>query len=142
MKKLMRITVDIKSFAGMCFMGMTIVYMLIAALLGERAISFSVILQFLGLALLCAFAQYAFFHERLRLPGGARLALLAAALYVCFGACALLFRWFPFTAVNWLLFTLAYCVVIAILALALFLYRRITGEHFNHLLRAYQAREE
>ena len=96
MKKIIEITVAIKSVGAMFFSGVIITYTVLAGLLGQEGMPFSLIWQALFIALLAAGLHYAVLCSPRAKRGNGTKRVLFYALLMLFiiAAFAFFFRWF------------------------------------------------
>jgi len=138
-KKMMEITVAIKSVAGQVFAGQILLYVIVGTYFGLSDIAFSFIWQAVAIASITGILHYiAFTEAAIRdMAYPIRLTVFAAPLYIVLSAFAVFFRWFSFSIIAWLVFTLAFLVVFGAFIAAFGIYAKVTGKRYNESLSAY-----
>lgn len=139
MKRLLKVSVAIKSVAGLVFAGQVILYMIIGTIFGLSSMEFSFIWQAIALASITGILHYIAFAESVirNMRYTLRCVVFLIPLYAVLAAFALVFQWFPPRVVTWSIFTLIFLVVFGILTAAFEIYSKITGKKFNESLDAY-----
>ena len=139
MKKLIEISVAIKSIAAMVLAGQIILYVIVGSFLGLSSMDFSFIWQAVAIAAITGILHYIAFTEdvikKMRYP--LRLIVFTIPLFVILAAFAVVFQWFPFNLLAWTLFALVFIVVFGAFNAAVAIYTKVTGKKYNESLNAY-----
>ncbi|HEY2422070.1 MAG TPA: hypothetical protein VGI04_11660 [Neobacillus sp.] len=142
-EKLLQFTLVFKTMAGLFFSAGIIIYMVLGYMLGEREISFSMIVQIFFLSIVVTGFQYLFWEEGAK----SKLSSITKILlqYVIFGI--LLFamsQWFAWFTLEWgmiaRMFAL-YTVIFLGAVFGFFMYFRILGMQFNRKMLHYRAKK-
>ena len=139
MKKLIEVSVVMKTVAGLVFAGQVILYVIVGTFFGLSSMPFSFIWQAVAIAAITGILHYIAFTEEVirKMRYSLRLAVFALPLYAALATFALIFQWFPSGVVSWLLFTAIFLVVFGILNAAFEIYTKVTGKKYNESLMAY-----
>ena len=139
MKKLIEISVAIKSVAAMVFAGQIIIYLIIGTFFGLTGMDFILIWQTVAIATITGILHYIAFTESVikKMRYSIRLIVFSLPLYTIIAAFALIFKWFPSTLYTWILFTVFFLIVFGVLTAAFEIYTKITGKKYNESLEAY-----
>ena len=131
--------VTMKSLAGLVFAGQVILYAVFGSFFGRSSMPFLFIWQAAALAVITSLLHYVAFADRVirKMNYSLRLALFSVPLFGVLTVFAIVFQWFPFNAVAWTIFTIAYLLVFGLLTIGCELYARITGKKLNESLLAY-----
>lgn len=130
-----------KAYVGLIFGGEVLVYTAISGLFGNTTLSFSMVWQFLAIAVCAALLQQLCFgtlilkHTRFWV----RILLFTVKLFAVLALFAWWFRWFPLEQLTaWLIFGGVFLAAEAAIAAGFAAYHRITGEHYTAKLELYQ----
>ena len=139
MKKLLEISVAIKSVAAMVLAGQIILFVIIGSFFGLSGMEFSFIWQAVAIATITGVLHYVAFTEAVikKMRYSLRLLVFSIPLYAILAAFAVIFRWFPGNIYTWLLFTLLFFVIFGAMNVAFEIYTRVTGKKLNECLNAY-----
>jgi len=139
MKKLLEVSVAIKSVAAMVLAGQIILYLIVGSFFGLSGMDFFFIWQAIAVAVITAILQYIAFTEDVikRMRYSLRLVVFSIPLYIILSAFAIIFGWFPLTISTWLLFTLVFLIIFGALNAAVEIYTKVTGKKLNESLDAY-----
>lgn len=141
--KLMQFTLVFKTMAGLFFSAGIIIYVVLGYMLGEREISFSMIVQIFFLSIVVTGFQYLFWEEGAK----SKLSSITKIIlqYVIFGI--ILFamsQWFAWFTLEWgtiaRMFTL-YTVIFLGAVFGFLVYFRILGMKFNRKMLHYRAKK-
>lgn len=143
MKRFAETLIGIKSCAAYVFIAQLMAYVIGLSLTGHAtAVPFAFIWQIFALSLITALLQYAYFDESVirKMRYSIRMALFAASLFATLAVFAVFGRWFPVDrAIPWLLFTLIFFLVLAIVTAACEVHYRITGKRYTNRLEAFRS---
>ena len=139
MKKLIEVSVAIKSVAGLVFAGIVILYVIVGTFFGQSSMPFPFMWQAVAIAAITGILHYIAFTEAIirKMRYSLRLLVFSVPLYITLAIFALIFRWFPSGAGAWLLFTAVFLVVFGIINAAFEIYSKITGKKYNESLSIY-----
>ncbi len=138
----MQFTLVFKTMAGLFFSGGIIIYMVFGYMLGEREISFSMIVQIFFLSIVVTGFQYLFWEEGAK----SKLSSITKIIlqYVIFGiilfAMSQWFAWFP---LEWRTIARLFALYTVIFLGAVFgfsMYFRVLGMQFNRKMLHYRAK--
>lgn len=141
MKKFVDAVMSLKSFTGLFFMALVMVYIVFSFLFaGATSMQYTDILQMLGVALAASALQFLFLGDHVikRMAEPARITLFALLLLAVVAAFVFCFGWLPFTWLNLLWVCLAYAGVLLIAGLVFHIARRITGQRYTQMLMVYK----
>lgn len=143
MKKFIEITAAVKSFGGMIFAGLIIVYTVFGGFFGLKEISFSLVWQALFISVIASCLHFLIFTDthikKMRYLG--RLILFALPLLVVISGFAYIFKWFELNkAIYWLIFVVIYLFFFGMVTLAFKAYFKITGKKYTELLDSYKSK--
>ncbi|MEG0752466.1 MAG: hypothetical protein RR461_01415 [Angelakisella sp.] len=131
-----------KAYASLVFTGEVLIYTAIKnMLLGETALPYSMIWQFLALAVIIPFLQMLCFGDMVfkNLRSSLRLLLFSLKLLCTLSIFAGIFHWFPVhDPMAWIVFVVGILAAESILGLSLHLYFRITGQQYTEKLKLYK----
>ena len=124
------------------FTGTIILYMLIAAIMGQESASLITLLGLLIISSVGTLIQYLCFTQniikKMRYTG--RLFLFLLLFLPVLTACALTLHWFPPQyALGWLIFIGIFLLVFAAMTLGFEIFYRVTGKKYDGLLGQYRA---
>ncbi len=145
MKKLVEITMSIKSFGAMIFAGLLILYTVIGGFFGLQELSFSLVWQALFIALIASGIYFVAFSESVfpHLKPIVRFLIFSIPTLAVLSVFALFFKWFPTDNIAyWLIFGAAYLLLFGILIVVVKMLFKITGKRYTDLLSAYQAKQD
>jgi len=142
-EKLMEFTLVFKTMASLFFSGGVIIYVVFGYMLGEREISFSLIVQIFFLSIVVTGFQYIFWNEGAK----GKLSKITKIIlqYVIFGV--ILFamsQWFTWFSLEWGTITRMFALYNAIFLGAVFgffMYFRILGMKFNRKVLHYRTKK-
>lgn len=142
MKRAIELIVVIKNFAAMAFTGFLMLRVVSGWFLGQSSLPFSSIWQYLLVSLACGVLYFVFLTDGVIKKMGTfkRYLLFALLFYLVVLAFAFGFHWFPFTLAWWGIFSLAFILVMGILAAVFEAYFRITGKRYSEVLAAYKSK--
>lgn len=143
MKKFLEILMVIKNFAAIVFAGMMVLFAVVGYFFGLSSISFSLVWQAVFIALICGALHFFAFSDYVVKKKGYpfRLMLFAGPLYLVIGAFAVIFKWFPVNLGYWAIFTLVFAAGFGALSGVFYVYFRIIGNKYNHMLAIYQSKQ-
>ena len=139
MKKLIEVTVAIKSVAAMVLAGQIFLFLIIGTFFGLSSMDFSFIWQAIVIAVVTALLQCIAFAEDVikKMRYTFRLVTFSIPLYIILTGFALIFNWFPWSIYAWLTFTLLFLVIFGAFTFAFAIYARIVGKKYNESLSIY-----
>ena len=139
MKKIIEISVVIKSVAGLVFAGQILLFVIVGTFFGLSTMDFLLIWQAVAIAAITGILHYIAFTESVikKMRYTLRLLFFSIPLYTTFAIFAIVFNWFPPDVYIWLLFTIAFLVIFGIFIAAFEIYTKITGRKYNESLNAY-----
>ena len=139
MKRIIEISVVIKSIAALVFAGQVIVFVIIGSFFGLSSMTFSFVWQAMAIAVITAVLHYVTFTDAVikKMRYSLRYVMFSLSLFATLAAFAIIFQWFPMNATAWLLFALIFIVVTGIMTAAFEIYSKITGRRYNESLSAY-----
>jgi len=140
MKRLLEVSVAIKSVAGLVFAGQILVFVIVGTFFGLTDMPFAFIWQAVVIAAVTGVLHYVAFTEEVikKMKYSLRLVVFSIPLYAMLAAFAAVFQWFPSGVVSWFLFTAVFIFVFGIFNTAFEIYSRITGKKYNESLSAYK----
>lgn len=140
MKRFIEVTLALKNMAGLCFTGTILIYMVVGWFFGLRAVTFSLLWQFLAIAIICGVLQFVFFSGNVvkTMRYSLRVLCFGAPLYLCVSVLAMVFRWFPMRPMSWLVFTGIFLAILVVLAVVFELYFKLVGRQYNQILQDYK----
>jgi len=139
MKKLLEVSVVIKSVASMVLAGQIIIYVIIGTFFGLSSMEFSFIWQAVVIATITGILHYIAFTETVikKMRYSIRLLIFSIPLYAVLAAFAVIFKWFPASIYTWIIFTVVFLVICGAINVAFEIYTRVTGKKLNESLNAY-----
>lgn len=145
MKRFLQHVFGWKTAACYMFTGTVILYMIIAAAMGQEEASLITLLGLLIISSVGTLIQYLCFTQsvikKMRYSG--RLLLFLLLFLPVLTACALLLNWFPPQyALGWLVFIGIFLLVFAGMTIGFEVYYRITGKKYDGLLGQYKRDKE
>ncbi|MEE0102508.1 MAG: hypothetical protein U0I48_12325 [Acutalibacteraceae bacterium] len=145
MKRFLQHVVEWKTAACYMFTGTIILYMLIAAIMGQESASLITLLGLLIISSVGTLIQYLCFTQniikKMRYTG--RLFLFLLLFLPVLTACALTLHWFPPQyALGWLIFIGIFLLVFAAMTLGFEIFYRVTGKKYDGLLGQYKRDKE
>lgn len=145
MKRFVKAAMEWKTAAALSYTAAMVIYMTIAALLGETAMTLGTGFGLLALCLAGSAIQYVCFTENWirRMRYSLRLLLFAALFLPVLVICAVRMRWFPLENPGaWLLFCAIFLAVFAVMIVGFEVYFRIAGQKYDGLLGQYRRQKE
>ena len=145
MKKLLEISVAVKTQACLIFTGTMLAYALIYGFFAEWQVTAAMIFELALVSLLCAVIQFIFFSGaviRSMSYGKRILCAMPIFLVVMLGA-ALLFKWFPAEEwTGWLVFLGIFALAFAGITLGFEIYFWVTGRKYDDMLADYKRKHK
>ena len=145
MKKFLRCAMEWKISACIAFTAASLVYMLIAFLLGKTTISIAILFSMLLLAAVGSSLQYLCFTQRIihSLRYSLRLALFSVLFLPIVAAFAWAFDWLPkWDLGSWLTMLLIFIAVLIVMTVGFEIYFHLAGKHYDGLLGEYKRKKE
>ena len=145
MKNFLEAVLEWKTWAALCFSGAMVLYIVIAALMGQSEIA---IFEIIGLLIISSggtFLQYLAFGPRIikRMRYTLRMLVFAVPFLVLLSAVAYFFRWFPIDSGGyWFTFIGIFLVAFAGATISFEIYFKATGKKYDGLLGQYRKRLE
>jgi hypothetical protein len=142
-EKLMHFTLVFKTMAGLFFSAGIIIYVVFGSMLGEREISFSMIVQIFFLSIVVTGFQYLFWEEGAK----SKLSIITKIIlqYVIFGIILFVMsQWFAWFTFEWGSIARMFALYTGIFLGAVFgfsLYFRILGMKFNRKILHYREKK-
>lgn len=142
MKNLVEWIGGAKAYASLVFTGEVLIYTAIQnMLLGEASLPYSMVWQFLALAVIIPLLQMLCFSGAVfkSLSNALRAALFSVKLLCTLSIFATVFGWFNVTEpMSWVFFLIGILGTELIVGLALYAYFRITGRQYAEKLELYK----
>ena len=130
-----------KTGACLAFTGASVIYLIIAALMGERTVSILTLIGLLVVSVAGTAIQYLCFASP-RTEGwrySLRLGLFALLFLPLLSACAGVFRWIPAEYPSaWLIFFGLFLLAFVVMTAGFEVYYRIAGKKYDGLLGEYK----
>ena len=145
MKNFLEGVLEWKTWAALCFSGATVLYIVIAAFLGQSEIAILDMVSLLIIASIGTFIQYLAFGPRIikRMRYALRMVVFAAPFLALLLIAAYSFAWFPSeNRVYWLAFIGIYFVAFLGMTVSFEIYFKATGKKYDGLLGQYRKRQE
>jgi len=145
MKNFLEGVVEWKTWAAMCFAGAMVLYVVIAAFLGQTYISIREIISLGLISSVGTFLQYLAFGPRIikHMRYSLRLVIFALPFLALLSATAYLFAWFPSGAVGyWAAFIGIFLLAFAGMTISFEIYFKVSGKKYDGLLGLYHQRRE
>ena len=145
MKNFFEGVLEWKTWAAFMFSGAMILYLVIAALMGETEIAILEIVSLLILSAGGTFIQYLAFGPRLikRMRYTFRMVVFALPFLALLSAVAFFFQWFPReNGLYWLGFIGIFLIAFAGATISFEIYFKATGKKYDGLLGQYHKRRE
>jgi len=144
MKNFIEGVAEWKTWAALCFSGAMVLYLVVAALLGQSEIA---ILEIVALGIISSggtFFQYLAFGPRMikNMRYSLRMVVFALPFLVLLSATAYFFEWLPREAGgSWLLFIGIFLLAFVGMTVSFEVYFKATGKKYDGLLGQYRQRK-
>jgi len=145
MKNFLEGVFEWKTWAALCFAGAMVIYLVVAALLGQSEIAIYEIVALLIVSSGGTFFQYLAFGPRMikRMRYSLRMVVFALPFLALLSATAYFFEWFPRESGNyWFAFIGIFLVAFAGMTVSFEIYFKVAGKKYDGLLGAYRQRRE